>query len=290
MSLTATLFETIAGRRKQEQADVYKDIRSLAIAVGRDELGVGGAQKVDVDSAADALAASGMGEADFRVTVDLYKRRIAWAKLAKHRVALQKKSEQAERARIDADRAETARLKAAFRNLEALKVSADSAMAESSRAMAAEADLIGGAEVTAAEKALEPELRKLNDEAVRLQNKLRPTVSLPAGGGTYMIDINPAAMARDAREELADAASKQFPKDRTDRLRNTVEVAEAAVAQCERELAEIEKKRAAVNKKSAVFNTAKAKPESFRIVRAKASFDEQSKALAAKLGHAIVAP
>ena len=284
------LFRRLSDRRQDKRDKTMSEVHRAIIILADDSAGRNGG--LDLDFYADLVEREGFTEADLRKNIEVYRQRCKWAKLAGQREALKKAAEQAERDFNDFDLAEGRRRLAAQKKLQALEHAVPIAVSLASKSLAAEGNLLAQAARTPEERALNEESGKLNETLGRLRRAVDATYSSTdaighstnLAGDWASIQEFPALLCVQTRRKLKDEADV-LSDDRKTQLKSQLLSAEGALADRSRELVVAERKAVEMKKKLLELNAAKMLPESFRIIRAKPTHDEDARRRAYELGY-----
>jgi len=230
-------------------------------------------------------------ENDLRVNIAKYQQRVQWAELAKKRDALREAAEKAEKLFNDEDLKEGRRQRDAHKKLQELEYAVEPAIAAASKATAAEGNLIAQAVVSPKERLLNAQSTELNEAVARLRCAVDETFhstdstghSIGLAGDWASIQEFPALLAAQTKRTLKDEIDI-LSAERKTQLKGQLVATERAVAKAEKELTRLEKQQDTINKQRAEFAAAKLLPESFEIVRARPSHDQEIKKHAYELG------
>lgn len=289
MDVATNLFRRITERKQEWNVGVFDSLKQLIIAVGNSELGIEQKQPIHIESAADILEANDVSEADFRVMVDIYKKRVQHGRVASQLPKIKARAEQAEAEWKKADLEEGQRRRAAMEKLNQLELAASQANAAYQNALESDNFLFRSAGTCPEEVALIEENRILTAALAAAQLRVLPNV--PAGDPTSAGFIWPNAREYPAALVVAtqralDAKRVAYTPARRAALERQLEVAKKFTAEAQADLKKIEKQHAELQARLAEFGKARTKPESFAVMRAKPSRDERAKQNAAKLGYA----
>ena len=280
-------------RRDQQATTADTDsLRGLIAAVAAAEDGTG---DVDEPAALELFEQHGLSADDVQATIAEYRRRVQLAETAADEEAARKRAAKADADFEAADLAEAKRHRAELAKLREMETLALHARKEAERASAARADLLAGAAPPPGEAELGDKLAAINAQirACEIAIDANATPHVDGTGGQVITqfdghvwancETHPAVLLRQAEAALTQE-NVGHSKERKQQLEATVKRAKAAIADRKKELASLQKQRAELQAKLEKFVEVKLSPESFRIVRATTSADEQRKSYARKLG------
>lgn len=294
------IFKSVSSRQRERRAANVNDLKTLAVMIGENELGIS-KYEIDVDYYAAALESERLSESDLRqreadlqVNVDYYKERERKSKLAVQVTALQDAAVAAEQVFRDADVEEGRRRREAAANFEKLEAAMRHALQLSDEAVGARSDLIAGAAVTDEERGLNAEFDAIQARITKLAFLVDPHACVMTGdlpdGDVYWssIDGAPAKLASQVTQMLAKGNAKSssvgYSPERRKELERTLAAADARVAEHRKELSKLEKQRGVIEAKLVKLILEKLKPENFTFVRAKPTRDDAAKRRALEFG------
>jgi hypothetical protein len=287
----SSLFETLLRKKQKQQTAITGDIRSLIKFTAENELGIA-AYDIDEEYYCDVLDRFGITAADLRLNVEIYKQRLRWKELAEQISTLEVAAENAQKTLDDEDQAEGCRRKKALENLETLEMARDKASQKCAGAVAAHAELLGGADVSELELSLADQLASINKSISRITLAMNPDyVGRPietarggmSPGGTLWADMQSATagllkQTQRALETTTDPANRA-------RLESQAKAAELKLHNDVKEIKALEKRRDAINKQLSGMVAEKLKPENFKIRKASPSRVDKAKQLAQSMGY-----